>query len=77
LPDWANGLAFATAPLTIALLVLLPLLGLGFPGSDARLLASVGETVRHAAYGVVLGLTYPIFRTRHLGRAHPAGWRQS
>jgi membrane protein DedA with SNARE-associated domain len=76
LPDWATGLAFATAPLAIGLLILLPLLGLGFPGSDAPLLASVGETVRHAAYGMVLGLTFPIFRTRHLGRAETARGRE-
>ena len=68
LPDWGNGLAFAAGPLAIALLIALPLLGLGFPGSDATLLATAGETVRHAAYGIVLGLTFPIFRTRHLGR---------
>ncbi len=68
LPDWANGLVFAAGPLAVALLIALPLLGLGFPGSDATLLATLGETLRHAAYGAALGLTYPIFRTRHLGR---------
>jgi membrane protein DedA with SNARE-associated domain len=73
LPDWANGLVFAAAPLAMGLLILLPLLGLGFPGSDAPLLASVGETIRHAVYGIVLGLTFPIFRTRHLGRSETAG----
>jgi len=60
LPDWAAGLAFAPLPLLVALLVLLPLLGLGLPGSGAPLVLAVGETVRHAVYGLVLGLTYPV-----------------
>jgi hypothetical protein len=72
LPDWARGMAFTIAPLAIALLLVLPVLGLGFPGSDAQVIATVGETIRHLVYGLVLGLTFPIFLTRHLGRAATA-----
>jgi len=59
LPDWLRGLLFAALPLATSLLVVMPALGLRFAEPDARLVAAAGEAVRHAAYGVVLGLTYP------------------
>jgi hypothetical protein len=43
----------------------MPLLGLGFLGIGATgPVAFAGELIRHAAYGVLLGLLYPIFRAR-------------
>ena len=59
LPDWLRGLLFAALPLATSLLVVMPALGLRFAEPDARLVAAAGEAVRHAAYGVVLGLIYP------------------
>lgn len=60
-PDWASGLAFALLPLTIALVIVLPLLN----GADPQLgalgpLAAASETIRHLVYGVSLGLMYPL-----------------
>ncbi|HEV2121694.1 MAG TPA: DedA family protein [Chloroflexota bacterium] len=79
LPDWAKGLAFAAVPLTLVLLVVLPVLGFGFPALtaadtrvDARALATAGEILRHLVYGLVLSLTFPVFLTRHVGRAAAA-----
>jgi membrane-associated protein len=65
-PDWLKGLAFAVLPLLGSLLVVMPLLGLsGFLGVDAAgQVVATGELIRHAGYGVQLGLLYPIFRTR-------------
>jgi hypothetical protein len=64
-PDWQRGLAFAMVPLLSSLLVAMPLLGMGFLGVGATgPIAATGELIRHAAYGVLLGLEYPIFRTR-------------
>jgi membrane protein DedA with SNARE-associated domain len=64
-PDWLKGLAFALLPLMVSLLVVMPILGLGPLGVDATgPVAATGELIRHAAYGVQLGLLYPIFRTR-------------
>jgi membrane-associated protein len=71
-PDWCQGLAFATVPLTTSLLVVMPLLGLGFLGVDATgPVAAVGEAVRHAAYGAVLGLSYPVLLARRRVRLLP------
>jgi membrane protein DedA with SNARE-associated domain len=60
-PDWASGLAFTLLPLTIALVIVLPLLN----GADPQLgplgpLAAASETVRHLLYGASLGLIYPL-----------------
>ncbi len=64
--DWLKGLVFAALPLTASLLVVMPLLGLGgFLGVGAAgQVVATGEFIRHAAYGVQLGLLYPVFRTR-------------
>jgi membrane protein DedA with SNARE-associated domain len=64
--DWLKGLVFVILPLVGSLVVVMPLLGLGgFLGVDAAgQVVAVGELIRHAAYGVQLGLLYPIFRTR-------------
>ena len=71
LPDWGAGLAFAALPLAAALLVLLPALGLGFPGSGASPVVAAGEAVRHAVYGLVLGLSYPVLLARPRHAPHP------
>jgi membrane protein DedA with SNARE-associated domain len=64
--DWLKGLVFAGLPLMASLLVVMPLLGLGgFLGVGAAgQVVATGELIRHAAYGVQLGLLYPVFRTR-------------
>lgn len=64
-PDWAMGLGFAMVPLLVSLGVVMPLLGLGFFGVGATgPVAVTGEFIRHAAYGVLLGWMYPVFRSR-------------
>ena len=64
-PDWERGFAFAGIPLLVSLLFVLPVLGLGFFGVGATgPVALTGELLRHAAYGVMLGLMYPVFRAR-------------
>jgi membrane protein DedA with SNARE-associated domain len=64
-PDWQRGLAFAALPFAASLLIAMPLLGMGFLGIGATgVVAATGELIRHAAYGVLLGLLYPIFRAR-------------
>jgi membrane protein DedA with SNARE-associated domain len=65
-PDWLKGLTFAVLPLLASLLVVMPLLGLGgFIGVGAAgPVVATGELIRHAAYGVQLGLLYPVFRSR-------------
>src|SRR5919202_1853455 len=72
LPDWLRGLAYAAIPLAASLLVAMPLLGMGFLGVGATgAVAATGELIRHAAYGVLLGLMYPIFRARRSIRVLP------
>lgn len=74
-PDWLKGIVFALAPLLVSLVLVMPLLGLGFLGVGATgPVALVGETIRHGTYGVLLGLMYPILRARrHVRvRAHSA-----
>jgi membrane protein DedA with SNARE-associated domain len=64
-PDWLTGVVFALAPLLVSLVLVMPLLGLGFLGVGATgPVALVGETIRHGTYGVLLGLMYPILRAR-------------
>jgi membrane protein DedA with SNARE-associated domain len=64
-PDWLRGLAFAVVPLLVSLSVVMPLLGMGFFGIGATgPVAATGELIRHATYGALLGLLYPIFRAR-------------
>lgn len=64
-PDWQRGLGFAALPFAASLLVAMPLLGMGFLGIGATgAVAATGELLRHAAYGALLGLLYPIFRAR-------------
>jgi hypothetical protein len=70
--DWLAGLVFAVLPLLTSLTIVMPLLGLGFFGVGATgLVALIGETIRHAAYGVLLGLIYPVLRVRRVVRVLP------
>jgi membrane protein DedA with SNARE-associated domain len=60
-PDWLSGLCFALLPLCVALVIALPLLDNAAPElGPLGPLAAVSEAVRHAAYGVTLGLIYPL-----------------
>lgn len=65
-PDWRSGPLFALLPLMISALVVMPLLGLGLPGLSMAPASGglLGETVRHLAFGLVLGLTYPVLLPR-------------
>jgi membrane-associated protein len=64
-PDWQRGLIFAGGPLLVSLVVVMPAIGMGFLGIGATgPVAFVGELIRHASYGALLGLLYPIFRSR-------------
>jgi hypothetical protein len=56
-----RGATFSLLPLVLALLVLFPLVGAGLAGRDleAGLVPAIGETLRHLAYGLVLGTVYP------------------
>jgi membrane protein DedA with SNARE-associated domain len=66
-PDWLKGTVFAILPLLFSLGVAMPVLGLGFFGFGAAGPVVVfGEVLRHAAYGSLLGLLYPVFRSRRL-----------
>jgi hypothetical protein len=71
-PDWRKGLVYASVPLLISVLLVMPSLGLGVLGVGATgPVALSGELIRHAAYGVLLGLLYPIFRARRPVRVRP------
>lgn len=64
-PDEIKGLLFSAIPLFVSLSIVMPLLGLGFFGVGATgAVALAGETIRHAVYGVFLGLLFPVFSTR-------------
>jgi hypothetical protein len=64
-PDWLKGLIFAGGPLLVSLVMVMPAIGMGFLGVGATgPVAFVGELIRHASYGALLGLLYPIFRAR-------------
>jgi membrane protein DedA with SNARE-associated domain len=73
-PDWLSGLCFALLPLCLALVIALPILD-GAAPELGRLgpLAAASEAVRHAAYGLALGLIYPL----RLARLPEWRWRQS
>jgi hypothetical protein len=70
--DWLAGLLFASLPLLTSALLVMPILGLGFFGVGVTgPLALAGETTRHATYGVMLGLLYPVLRARRSVRVIP------
>jgi membrane protein DedA with SNARE-associated domain len=70
--DWVRGVVFAMVPLTVSLVLVMPILGLGFLGVGATgPVALVGELIRHLTYGVLLGLMYPILRARRSVKVLP------
>lgn len=70
--DWQKGLIFAVLPLLVSLLLVLPVLGLGFLGVGATgPVAFTGELIRHVAYGALLGFMYPVFRARRPVKVRP------
>jgi hypothetical protein len=63
-----RGTVFALLPLAVSLLVVLPLVDAGPAGLGlgAGLVPAAGETIRHLAFGLVLGTLYPAMaRPRH------------
>ncbi len=73
-PDWLSGLAFALLPLTVSLLVVLPVLDGAAPDlGPLGPLAAASEALRHAFYGIALGAIYPLRLARFSrGRARAA-----
>jgi membrane protein DedA with SNARE-associated domain len=72
LADWQRGVIFAGLPLLVSLLLVLPVLGLGFLGVGATgPVALTGELIRHLAFGALLGLIYPVFRARRPIKVRP------
>ena len=70
--DWQKGIIFAVLPLLVSLLLVLPVLGLGFLGVGATgPVAFTGELIRHVAYGGLLGFMYPVFRARRPVKVRP------
>ena len=62
LPDWQQGLLFAILPLAMSLLAVVPVVVYSGAESAWRWLsAAAAETLLWAIYGILLGLTYPIF----------------
>jgi membrane protein DedA with SNARE-associated domain len=61
--DWQKGVVYAGLPLMVSVLVVLPILGLGLLGVGATgPVAFTGELIRHAVFGLMLGLMFPVFR---------------
>jgi membrane protein DedA with SNARE-associated domain len=71
LPPWFRGLVFSALPLASSVLIVMPLLGVGFLGLDldAGLVPLFGEALRNALFGVGLGVSYSLLR---LARQRPA-----
>lgn len=70
--DWQKGLVLAAVPLLVSVLVVLPILGLGLLGLGATgPVAFSGEVIRHAVFGALLGLIYPVIRARRPIRLRP------
>src|SRR5262249_1186983 len=62
LPDWQHGLLFAVFPLAMSLLAGVPVVVYSGAESAWRwLTAAAAEALLWAIYGILLGLTYPIF----------------
>jgi membrane protein DedA with SNARE-associated domain len=64
--DWLRGLAFATLPFVLVMLVGLRVTRQTDQSLMAALLLGVTEALRWGAYGVLLGLIYPVLRTRRI-----------
>jgi hypothetical protein len=68
-----RGATFSLLPLCLALFVLFPLIGAGVAGLDLRagLIPALGESIRHLAYGLVLGTVYPALTRPRVGLGEP------
>jgi membrane protein DedA with SNARE-associated domain len=65
LPDWLSGLCFALLPLSVAVIVVLPVLDGAAPDlGPVGPLAATSEALRHALYGAALGTIYPLRMAR-------------
>jgi len=65
LPDWLSGLCFALLPLSVAVVVVLPVLDGAAPDlGPLGPLAAISEVLRHASYGAALGTIYPLRMAR-------------
>jgi membrane protein DedA with SNARE-associated domain len=79
-PDWLSGLCFALLPLCAALVLVLPILDGAAPDlGPLGPLAAASEALRHAVFGLALGLIYPLrlarlpdWRRRSMAGAHRA-----
>jgi membrane protein DedA with SNARE-associated domain len=62
--DWQRGVMFAGLPFLVSILLVMPVLGLGVGGLGATgPVAFTGEVIRHAAFGALLGLIFPVLRS--------------
>jgi membrane-associated protein len=66
LTDWLRGLAFATLPFLLVMLVQWLVIPQGERSGTAWLTRALGEAIRWGAYGVLMGLIYPVLRMRRL-----------
>jgi uncharacterized membrane protein YdjX (TVP38/TMEM64 family) len=64
--DWQRGLAFAALPLLVVVLVQLLFISQSGRSPTTWLVLVLGELIRWSAYGVLIGLTYPVLRARRL-----------
>jgi hypothetical protein len=65
LSDWQHGLLFAVLPLAMSLLAVVPVVVYSGGAAASRwLAAAAAEAVLWAIYGILLGLTYPIFNAQ-------------
>ena len=63
-PEWLRGIAFAAVPFgVLAVAQVIVLFGRGQPTS-AWLISAIGECLRWATYGLLLGWIYPVWRAR-------------
>jgi membrane protein DedA with SNARE-associated domain len=64
LSDWQHGLLFAVFPLAMSMLAVVPVVVYSGAESASRwLTAAAAEALLWAIYGILLGLTFPIFNT--------------
>ena len=64
-PDASRGILFAFVPYLVSGGLLAPLLVQVTDAAHVAPVALVGEAVRQAFFGLILGLGYPVLRARH------------
>jgi membrane protein DedA with SNARE-associated domain len=64
--DWRRGLAFASLPFMLVMLVQLLIVLQSGRSVRVWLIVGLGEVIRWGVYGVLIGLTYPVLRARRL-----------